>query len=91
MTNKIKCSHILAKHSKCLEAIKRVKAGEKFADLAKEMSECPSSKRGGDLGYFGRGQMVKPFEKAAFNLKVGEMTEEPVKTRFGWHVIKRTA
>jgi len=90
MSNKIRCSHILAKHSICLRAIERVKAGEKFADVARELSECPSRKKGGDLGFFGRGQMVKPFEQAAFALQKGEMTKEPVKTGFGWHVIKRT-
>jgi peptidyl-prolyl cis-trans isomerase C len=88
---KVRASHILAKHSLCLQAIERVKAGERFADLAKELSECPSKKRGGDLGFFGRGQMVKPFEDVAFALQVGEMTQEPVKTQFGWHVILRTA
>jgi peptidyl-prolyl cis-trans isomerase C len=88
---KVRVSHILAKHSLCLQAIERVKAGERFADLAKELSECPSKKRGGDLGFFGRGQMVKPFEDVAFALQVGEMTQEPVKTQFGWHVILRTA
>jgi peptidyl-prolyl cis-trans isomerase C len=91
MVVKIRCSHILAKHSLCLEAIERVKAGEKFSDVAREISECPSRKRGGDLGLFGKGQMVKPFEQAAFALQVGEMTQEPVKTGFGWHVILRTA
>ncbi len=92
MPNKIRASHILcSKYSIAVKAIERINNGEKFADVARELSECPSRKRGGDLGYFGRGQMVKPFEKAAFALQVGEMTKEPVKTGFGWHVIKRTA
>jgi len=91
MSSKIRASHILAKHALCLRAIERIKAGEKFSDVAREMSECPSRKKVGDLGFFGRGQMVKPFEKAAFALRVGEMTPEPIKTGFGWHVILRTA
>ncbi|MBN1592284.1 MAG: peptidyl-prolyl cis-trans isomerase [Candidatus Coatesbacteria bacterium] len=64
----------------------RVKAGEDFANLAKEYSDCPSSSKGGDLGYFGRGQMAKPFEEAAFALEVGEMSGV-VKTQFGYHII----
>lgn len=90
-SNKVRASHILAKHSLCRRAIERIKAGESFASVAREMSECPSRKKGGDLGYFSRGQMVKPFEDVAFSLGVGEMTEEPIKTGFGWHVILRTA
>ncbi|MFA5406636.1 MAG: peptidylprolyl isomerase [Candidatus Nanoarchaeia archaeon] len=91
MPNQIKASHILAKHSVCLQALERLKAGEDFKKLASELSECPSRKRGGDLGLFGRGQMVKEFETAAFALQVGEVTKEPIKTQFGWHVILRTA
>ncbi len=87
----IKASHILVnKHSKAVEIIDELKAGIDFAKLAKQNSECPSRKKGGDLGSFRKGQMVKEFEKAAFALKVGEITEKPVKTKFGYHVIKRT-
>ena len=57
-----------------------------FMNAAKRYSTCPSGKAGGILGYFGRGDMVKPFEEAAFNLPVGEVSE-PVKTQFGWHLI----
>ena len=89
--SKIKASHILCeKQSQALKVIEDLKSGKKFEDLAKSQSTCPSGKRGGNLGAFGRGQMVKPFETAAYDLKVGETTKEPVKTQFGYHVIKRT-
>ncbi len=91
MADKIKCSHILVnKHSEALQVLERLKRGESFANLAKELSiDRGSGKRGGDLGLFGRGQMVKPFEEAAFKLKKGELTNEPVRTQFGYHIIKR--
>lgn len=91
MTDKIKCSHILVKkHSEVLQVLERIKKGESFADLAREVSiDRGSGKRGGDLGLFGRGQMVKPFEEAAFKLKKGELSLEPVRTQFGYHIIKR--
>lgn len=66
-----------------------VKPGADFAALARERSEGPSAPRGGELGSFPRGRMVKPFEDAAFALKVGQISE-PVQTKFGWHVIKLT-
>lgn len=57
-----------------------------FMDAAKKYSICPSGKSGGILGWFGRGDMVKPFEQAAFNLPNGEVSQ-PVQTQFGWHLI----
>ncbi|MBN2335429.1 peptidylprolyl isomerase [Candidatus Bathyarchaeota archaeon] len=90
MAAKIKAAHILVeKQSQALKILEELGKGGDFGKLAKQHSTCPSGKRGGDLGSFGRGQMVKPFEEAAFNLKVGETTKEPVKTQFGYHIIKR--
>lgn len=86
----VRASHILVKTKEEAEkAIERLNNGEKFEDVAANMSIGPSRVRGGDLGYFGRGEMVKPFEEAAFALEVNE-TSEPVQTQFGWHVIRLT-
>ena len=91
MASKIKASHILVeKQSQALKILQELEGGSDFKELAKKHSTCPSGKRGGDLGSFGRGQMVKPFEDAAFKLNVGEVTKTPVKTQFGYHIIKRT-
>lgn len=70
------------------ELLKKVKAGADFAELAKVYSDCPSGKRGGDLGHFQRGAMVKPFEDTAFALQVGEVSDI-VETQFGFHIIKK--
>ena len=91
MTSKITASHILVeKQSQALKIKEELNSGAKFEDLAKIYSTCPSGKRGGNLGTFKRGQMVKPFETAAFELTVNEITKEPVRTQFGYHIIKRT-
>ncbi len=91
VADKIKCSHILVKkQSEAILILERLKKGESFTNLAKELSiDKGSAKKGGDLGLFGRGMMVKPFEEAAFKLNKGEVTSEPVKTEFGYHIIKR--
>ena len=90
MSNKIKCAHILVeKQSESLAILERIKTGEKFGKLAKELStDKGSGKKDGNLGYFKKGMMVKPFEEAAFKLEIGEISE-PIKTEFGYHIIKR--
>jgi peptidyl-prolyl cis-trans isomerase C len=69
--------------------IEELAHGTSFAKLAEMHSMCPSRKNGGDLGQFGRGSMVRAFEKAAFAPEKGQ-TSAPVKTEFGWHIIRRT-
>ena len=90
MPVKIKCSHILVEtQSESLEILEKIKLGEKFGKLAKELSiDKGSGKKDGNLGYFTKGMMVKPFEDAAFKLQIGEISE-PIKTEFGYHIIKR--
>jgi peptidyl-prolyl cis-trans isomerase C len=83
----IHARHILvATEAEAKEVQERLKKGEDFATVAKEKSKDPSAE-GGDLGFFSRGQMLKPFEDAAFALKEGEISD-PVQTQFGWHIIK---
>jgi foldase protein PrsA len=90
LANKIKCSHILVeKQSQAIAILDKIKQGEKFGKLARELSiDSGSAKRDGNLGYFGRGKMVKEFETIAFSLEVGKISE-PVKTQYGYHIIKR--
>jgi len=73
---------------KALGVIAKLKQGQDFSALARQYSQGPSAGRGGDLGWFPRGAMVKSFEEAAFGLSVGAFTQVPVRTRFGYHVIK---
>ena len=91
MSNKIKCSHILVdKHSEALQLLDEIKKGKKFGSAAREISKCPSRKKDGSLGYFTKGMMVKEFDQVAFKLQIGEISD-PVKTEFGYHIIKRFA
>lgn len=85
----VSAKHILVDaEEKCNEVLASINAGEKtFEDAAKECSTCPSGQRGGDLGEFGKGQMVKEFEDAAFAAEIGQIVG-PVKTQFGYHLIK---
>jgi peptidyl-prolyl cis-trans isomerase C len=88
---KVRASHILVdKHSQAQALISKIAEGADFKEVARQYSTCPSKKKGGDLGWFSKGQMVPEFERAAFNLNVGAMTTDPVKTKFGYHIIKRT-
>lgn len=87
---KVRCSHILVKDEGEAQALlAALRGGANFAAKAKEVSQCPSGQNGGDLGQFGRGAMVKEFDAVAFDLPVGEMSGM-VKTKFGYHILKRT-
>jgi len=89
MPDKVHCAHILVKsESEAKVVLERLNKGEKFGRVARAVSRCPSGKKGGDLGTFTRGKMVKEFENAAFALQKGEVSGV-VKTQFGCHVIKR--
>jgi peptidyl-prolyl cis-trans isomerase C len=106
MAEQVRASHILLMYAgserssatrtkaQAEKQIGEVKAaldgGADFADMARKHSDCPSSKGGGDLGSFGKGQMVKEFEQTAFGLPVGA-TSGIVETAFGFHLIRRTA
>ena len=89
MSKKIRCAHILLKTEKEAKiALERLKKGEKFSNIAKEVSICSSKKRGRDLGFFSRGKMVKEFEKVAFSLQKGQVS--PItRTKFGYHILKK--
>jgi parvulin-like peptidyl-prolyl isomerase len=103
--SKVRASHILlmyagssrstASRSKA-EALESVQGfltelggGIEFGDLARKHSDCPSGASGGDLGFFGRGQMVPEFEEAAFNMEIGQ-TSDVIETAFGYHLVHRT-
>lgn len=84
----IEARHILVDSEELAkEVIEKIKGGMSFADAAAEYSTCPSKAQGGNLGRFGRGQMIPEFEKVAFESEVGEISE-PVKTQFGYHIIE---
>jgi peptidyl-prolyl cis-trans isomerase C len=90
MAAQARASHILVKtEEQAKQIMKRLADGEEFAAVAKRFSSCPSGKSGGDLGWFGKGMMVPEFEKIAFEEEVGKVVG-PVKTQFGYHVIKVT-
>ena len=85
----INASHILVKtKNEAVSVINKLNNKSQFSELAREYSIGPSAKNGGNLGWFGPGQMVKEFEKAAFLLEKGNISQKPIKTKFGFHVIK---
>lgn len=86
----VNASHILVDtEERALELLSKIKSGEvSFEDCARENSSCPSGAQGGSLGDFGRGQMVPEFDVAVFTMDEGEVSETPVKTQFGYHLIK---
>jgi peptidyl-prolyl cis-trans isomerase C len=87
MAAQVRASHILVNtKSEAENILNRLRSGARFEDMARKFSHCPSGKKGGDLGYFGKGQMVKPFEDVAFRLNKGEVSP-PVQTQFGFHII----
>lgn len=88
--DQVRASHILVKDEATARKLKEeIAQGKAFEEMAKLHSTCPSKAKGGDLGWFGRGQMVKPFEEAAFTTPQGQISN-PVKTQFGFHLIKVT-
>lgn len=88
--DKVQASHILVDNSDlCEDILGKIQEGSiTFSEAAKEFSSCPSKEKGGDLGFFQRGQMVKEFEDLAFNMPVGDI--KTVKTNFGYHIVKLT-
>ena len=88
---KARARHILVNSQETCESLKtQIDGGADFATLAKEHSQCPSGKQGGDLGEFGPGQMVKEFDTVVFNEEVGKV-HGPVKTQFGYHLLEITS
>jgi peptidyl-prolyl cis-trans isomerase C len=87
----VRASHILVDGEEEMAKVKAdLGAGMSFEDAAKKYSTCPSKEQGGDLGFFSKAEMVKEFAEAAFAMKVGDVTAEPVKTEYGLHLIKLT-
>ena len=83
--------HILVDtKAQCEELKARIEAGEDFADMAREYSNCPSGKQGGDLGEFGPGQMVKEFDEVVFSAEPNTV-QGPVQTQFGYHLVEVTS
>lgn len=89
--SKAKARHILVTTKEACEELKtEIEAGADFAAVAKQHSQCPSGKQGGDLGEFGPGQMVQEFDTVVFSAKIGKVMG-PVQTQFGYHLIEVTS
>lgn len=87
MATSVRASHLLVKTEEEAKKLREeILAGTPFADVAAKVSMCPSGVNGGDLGFFGKGQMVREFEEVAFSLPVNEVSQ-PIKTQFGWHLL----
>ena len=86
----VRARHILVDNEEHAKQIKLEleRSDKSFSEMAKEKSEGPSSEKGGDLGFFGKGKMVPEFEEEVFDMENGEISD-PVKTEFGWHIIKK--
>ena len=90
MVSEVRASHILVStEQEALGMLNQINSGVKFEKLAKKHSQCPSGKKGGDLGFFGRGRMVPEFDNVVFSMQKGQVSQ-PVKTQFGYHLIKVT-
>lgn len=88
--SQVRASHLLVKtEEEAKELREEILSGKKFEDVAAEVSLCPSGAKGGDLGFFGKGMMVKEFEDAAFSMEIGDLSE-PIQTQFGWHLLQLT-
>ena len=87
---KASARHILVNtEAKCVELKQQIENGDDFAEVAKQHSNCPSGKKGGELGTFGRGQMVPEFDEVVFSAPIGDV-QGPVKTQFGYHLLEVT-
>ena len=85
-----RASHILVKDKESADKLyERIKKGENFASLAHQYSTCPSKEKGGDLGWFKEGAMVREFEAQVRRMGVGSISK-PIRTQFGYHIIKKT-
>ncbi|MEN0059422.1 MAG: peptidylprolyl isomerase [Bdellovibrio sp.] len=89
---KIRASHILVRHQyEADDILRALREGKNFEELAQKYSQCSSAKSGGDLGWFSEGRMDDSFEEAVLMLKAGQTSSTAVRTKFGYHIIKRTA
>ena len=90
LVNEVRASHILVStEQEANNLLGQIRSGSSFEQLAQQHSQCPSGQKGGDLGFFGRGQMVPAFETAAFSMEPGQVSQ-PIRTQFGYHIIKVT-